>query len=348
MRSTDRACFMHVHKAAGTSMRRMLEAALPPGSLAPRRIEAANFCGFDDFDGLSAEARSVVAANEAELRELADYPVICGHMTLPTLERFAPPGRIATILREPRARVISYYLHLRTSVPLRTIWSHYGVHRFGDGTLAQFLSDRRVARMSDNRICRMVLHGDPRIRDGEFIAERHLGELGEEAAARLDELGFVGIVEEPDEARRGVGRLFGIELELLLANVTGAGEVAPGGLPAPPFGGAETLDLLERRSAADAIAYRHVVARAHGAAGAARLAGAAFADALVRYGSFTATALAELDSERHALAEARGHLHESTRGLERHEALLEAVTRSRSWRYTAPLRRGLQRLRRGG
>ena len=297
---------MHVHKAAGTSMRRTLEAALPPGSLAPRRIEAASLCGFDDFDGLSAEARAVVAKDDAELRELADYPVICGHMTLPTLERFAPPARIATVLREPRARVISYYLHLRTSVALRTIWAHYGVHRFAEGTLAQFLSDPRVARMSDNRICRAVLHGDPRIREGEFIAEQHLHSLGEEAAARLDELGFVGIVEEPDEAWRGVGRLFGVELKQVQANVTGAGAVAAGALPAPPLGGPETLELLEQRSAADAIAYRRVVARDYGAAGAARLADAAFADGLVRYGSFTAPVPAGLGSERRVAPPRRG------------------------------------------
>lgn len=319
-------CFMHVQKCGGTSVRTTIEAGLPPGSLAPRRMEPANFACFDDFDGLSPEARALVAVGEAELRELGRYPVICGHITLPTLERFAPSARIATVLREPRTRLLSYYLHLRTNHTLRTSWSHYGVHRFAEGSLAEMLADPRVARMTDNRACRMVLHGDPRIRDGEFIAKTDLDELAEETWKRLETLGFVGIVEEPAEAWRGVGRVFGVELEPVRANVTGANGVAPGTLPAPPLGGSAALELLERRSAADAIVYRRVVARRRGEQDARRFADAAFAEGLVRYGSFTSPALAELEDERRAAVLTRD--------------TLEQVMGSRSWRLTAPLRRG--------
>ena len=287
MSAPNCTAFMHVQKAAGTSVRRMLQAALPPGSLAPRHQEAANFCLFDDFDGLRPEARAVVAATDTELAELAGHLAVCGHFSLPTLRRLTPPARIATVLREPRTRVLSYYLHLRTSPALRELWSHYGIHRFAAGSPAEFLAEPRVARTSDNRVCRMLLEGDPRIRDGEFIAEGDLEAVADAAWARLEELGFVGLVEEPEEAWRGVGALFGVRLDPVRANVTGEA-VVPGSLPAPPLG--DALELLERRSAADLVVYRRVVARTRGADDARRFADAAFAEGLTRYDSFASGA----------------------------------------------------------
>jgi hypothetical protein len=283
-------CFMHVQKCAGSSVRAMLEAALPPGSLSPRRIDRANFASFDDFGGLSPEARASVVVDEADFRELAAYPAVCGHLSLPTLAALAPPSRIATILREPRARLLSYYLHLRFSVALRTIWAHYGVHRPAERPLPEFLSEASLATTIDNRVCRMLLHGDPRIRDGDFVAEGDVERLAEEAWARLEQLGFVGILERPDEAWRGLGEHFGVELRPVRRNVSGAAEVQPGMLPVPLLGGADTLELLERRTAADAIVFQRLAARLEGGERAAhRLAEAAFAEQLVRYGSFTSS-----------------------------------------------------------
>jgi hypothetical protein len=280
-------CFMHVQKVAGQSLHAALSAALPPGSLAPRRMEPANFCCFDDFDALGEEARARVAIGEHELAELGGYTAVFGHFTLPTLARLAPLARIGTVLREPRARVLSFYVFLRCKVELRTMWAPYDVHVPAEEPLAGFLAEPRIARAIDNRVCRVVMHGDPAIRDGEFIADADIEPLAEATVERLERLGFVGLLEKPDEVWRGVGDLFGVELAPACENVSGEGEVWPGGLPVPPFGGREVIDLLERRTRADAIVYRRIAARARGDEGALRLAEAAFADALVRYESFT-------------------------------------------------------------
>ena len=279
---------MHVQKCGGTSIRATLEAALPAGSLAPRRMEPASFASFDDFDRLAPEARAVVAATEAEIRSLADCPVICGHITLPTLATFAPPSRIGTVLREPRARLISYYLFLRFTVALRTLWPAYGIHSPAERPIAEFLAEPRIATVTDNRTCRMLLHGDPRIRDREFIADHEIEPVAEAAMKRLDGLGFVGVLERPKEMWSGLGEFFAADLSPARRNVTGEAEVQPGMLPAPPFDGPTALELLERRSAADATLYRHVVARFEGDETRARkFADAALADGLVRYGAFT-------------------------------------------------------------
>lgn len=289
-------CFMHIQKCAGQSLYAALDAALPPGSLAPRRMEPANFCSFDDFDLLGDDARARVAVGDDELLELRGYRAVFGHFTLPTLARLAPLSGIGTVLREPRARLLSYYVYLRCKVALRTMWAPYDVHVPAEQSLAGFLAEPRVARTTDNRVCRMVMHGDPRVRDGEFIHAADLEPLAEAAVERLERLGFVGLLEDRDAAWRGMGRLFGVALAPARENVTGEEEVWPGALPVPPFGGAETLDLLERRTRADAMVYRRMAARSHGDDGARSLAAAAFAGARARYESFTRPAGDRLDS----------------------------------------------------
>jgi hypothetical protein len=282
-------CFLHVPKTAGTSISQALKAALGVDALSPRRMEASHFCCFDAFDRLPPQVRDQIAATDAEVRALGGFRVIAGHFMLPTLRRFAPPARVATALREPRARLLSHYVYLRTVVPLRTLWGAYGIHRKAEGSLADFLADASAATLIDNKVCRMLLGDDPRIRDGVFIADEDLESIAQAALERLEELGFVGLMEDRDAMWRGLSDHFGAELRPVRLNVTGAGEAWPGMLPLPPLGGEGTLELLDRRTEGDAILYRAVAAQARGGeAGARRCADAAFAEQLVRYGAFTA------------------------------------------------------------
>jgi len=281
---------MHVPKSAGTSFRIALAAALPPGSLSPKQMEPSSFHSFRAFDRLGPDARAVVAANDEEIRALADHPAVFGHFSLATLAALTPPSRIGTVVREPRARLLSHYLYLRLSVSLRTTWAAYGIHTAAEQPLTAFLTEPRVAPATDNSTCRMLLHGDPRIRDAHFIPEAELASVAEAAWERLDELGFVGMLEAPDAAWRGLGALFGVDLSPARQNVIGEGEIQPEMLPVPSLGGAEALELVERRTAADAVLYERIARRfAGGEEAARRLADAAFAEQLVRYGSFTCT-----------------------------------------------------------
>jgi hypothetical protein len=186
---------MHVPKSAGTSMHVALEAALPHGSVAPRRMDPAVFCGFDAFDRLGQEARLVVAADDDEVDELGSYGAVSGHFALSTLTRLAPPSRIGTVLREPRARLISHYLYLRVTPGIRELWHPYDTFSPSNRPLDEFLTNPAVATATDNKTSRMLLHGDPRVRDGEFITEAELPSVAEAAWDRLQQLGFVGLLE---------------------------------------------------------------------------------------------------------------------------------------------------------
>jgi hypothetical protein len=338
---------MHVHKSGGTSIRASLERTLQPGSLAPRRMEPGAALGsFTDLDALGPEPRARLVVTDEERAELARHHAVAGHFSLPTLSALAPPERIGTVLREPRARVVSHYLYLRFKVALRTLWHPYDAAAAAEGTLVEFLSDRRTAALTDNLTCRLLLRGDPRIDDDEFIAERDLDAIAGAAWERLSELGMVRVLEVPEDVWAGIGELFGIEVEPARANVTGGDGIWPGTLPVPPFGGGEALALLERRSAADAVLYRRTVERLYGAEAVDRLADAAFAEQLVVFGSYTAREDAIDEAGRQASLDLRDALYSRTVERDRHAELLSTITASRSWRLTAPLRRTVLRARR--
>jgi hypothetical protein len=313
------SCFMHVPKTAGTSLRLALEAALPPGSIAPQAMDPAVLGGFDALDLLRPEVRGTVAATPAELDGLGRSAAIFGHFTLPNLLRHAPLERIATVLRESRARIVSHYLFLRFNAPLRALWGPAGIHKPAEASLKDFLLDDRAAYAVDNCVCRMLLQGDPRIPPQGRIAEADVEPIAEDAWERLSRFGFVGFIEDAEAAWRGVGKHFGVELKPVRANVAGEWEFASGVPPVPPIG-PETLALLERRSAGDAILYRRIVAAALGEAAAQRTEAAAFASALIALGGYSAAAAGWSQF-------AAG------------KAALDAVHRSRSWRLTEPLRR---------
>ena len=107
----------------------------------------------------------------------------------------------------------------------------------------------------------MLLHGDPRVRDGHFIADEDLEPIAEAAWERLEQLGFVGLLEAGAPTWVGLGELFGVVLSPAQVNATGAKGVRPGPLPVPPVDDDATVRLLERRTAADAVLYRRVAAR---------------------------------------------------------------------------------------
>ncbi len=319
------ACFMHVPKTAGISLRAALASALPPHSIAPQLMDPAALGGFRDFDLLSPEVRQIVAATPAELDGLGHHAAIFGHFTLPNLLRHAPLERIATVLREPRSRIISHYLFFRFSGAIRTLWGPAALHKPAEASLQKFLLDPSAAHVTDNCVCRMLLRGDPRIPPADFIASTDVEALAERAWEQLSGFGFVGFIEQPDSVWRGVGNHFGVKLAPMRMNVTAEVEIAADVDPVPWSGAAETLELLERRSVADSILYRRIVAAAVGEAAAERTEEAAFAGALIRLGAFSDAA----PSWNQARAA---------------QAALEAVLRSRSWRLTEPLRRLRMRL----
>lgn len=302
---TQPLCFMHVPKSAGTSVHTALDAAFPPGSVAsplsepPVYGDASVFSDMSTLERLPPEVRARLAIEDAQIAALAGKRVVSGHFSLSTLLRVTPASRIATILREPRARLLSAYMHMRLA-PVPNMWGSYGLELLRDQELSfqDWLLAPSVAKLLDNALCRIVFPDDPRLTNGEFADPRHAESLAEEVLDQLDRLGYVGILEV-DDVWDGMGKFFGTTLEPTRANVSGAGAVPDGALPIPPFDMKATLELMDQRSTADRLVYEELVARRCGDRGdARRTADAALATQLVNFGDMTGTSAAKLAERR--------------------------------------------------
>jgi hypothetical protein len=381
--STPRAagprCFLHVPKSAGTSVHVSLETALPPGAVSPKRQDAPLFCGgFNDFDLLDPGVRAMLVIDSDELRELSDSAVVSGHFSLSTLLRITDASSITTVLREPRSRVLSHYAFWRLSPTVRRDWRGDPALDHALRPLDEFLSEPQVAGAIDNLVCRMLLRGDTRIPDLGFIAPEHVDDLGSRAITALQTLGFVGVLELGDSMWTGLSRFFGVSLAPMRLNTTAAdGQTADA--PDARLNITEhTLELLDARTAVDAIVYRHALAsEGYSADRAERLSASAFADELVRLGDVAGASASELrervrckDAELHDRGELLRIAREELAGKEAelagkeaelagkeaelagkeaelagkeaelalHRGWLDAIQGSASWRVTTPAR----------
>jgi hypothetical protein len=370
-------CFLHIPKSAGSSIHTALEAALPLGSLAPQRVDSSLFCDFDDFELLRPEARSQIAANPHEVQSLGRYRAVSGHFTLTTLLQIADVSSICTVLREPRARLLSLYMYWRTP-GTSDFWAPYPAAEHAQRPLWEFLSEALLAPAIDNQVCRMLLYGDPRLPESGFAKQSDVEAIARDAIERLDTLGFVGVLELGGSVWQGLGRLFDVKLKPTKLNVTEELGSPTAAAPGEKLLTAGTLDLIERRSAADLLVYDHALTHTDLDAGARRRLGdGAFAQQLVKLGDLAGASAAraaeqavtvealrsqlnEQELLRAELGEVRDRLHirqRTVQGLEgeirrRDEDLdklrrwLDLVHASASWRLTAPLRATKHAIRR--
>lgn len=348
-------CFMHVPKSAGASIRVSLEHALPPEAVGPKRQDATLLCGFTDLDRLEPGIRALLAVDPDEISALANHPVVSGHFSLPTLLRVAAPSSVATALREPRSRLLSHFAYWRLSTGLRSTWRGYPPLEHALRSLDEFLAEPQIAQATDNLLCRMLLFGDPRIPELDFITDPEAIAL--QAIAALKTLGFVGIVELPEAMWRGLSTFFDTHLSPMVINTTAAESV---GSSAPALEldvTADTLDLISARTAADTIVYQHVQREAGLSSSLAeRLGAAAFANELMRLGNIAGTAATEsreracrieelseqldVESRQHTevLTQVQQEVQDTREELSRNRASLAALQKSKSWRITAPAR----------
>jgi hypothetical protein len=373
------ACFLHLPKCAGSAMTSALEAALPPGSLAPWRfdrrfVEEQTRAGLggardafvaDDPDLLRPEARALVLGSPDQEMALRDYRAIAGHFSLDTLLSVAPASAVCTVLREPRARLLSVYTFWRTlrsedespSVVYRTAAN-------ARRPLAEFLANRELASATDNQVCRMLLAGDPRLPATAFATKSDTEGIAADAIERLTDFGFVGILELGESAWRGVGEHFGVSLQRHVMNVTGdLGSAASGSDVGQVFTD-DVPDLLQERTAADAILYDYALEHAGVASREerARLKERAFAAQLVRLGDLCGSSAAKaaqydivaanlrrLETGQQSLLGRERALQEELRRkdeeLARMRGWFEITVGSASWRVTAPLRSAMRWVR---
>jgi hypothetical protein len=356
--------FLHIPKSAGTSITTALEACLPEGSVSPKRQDTELLCGFTALDRIAPAAREILVTCPEEIVALAEYPVVSGHFSLATLAQVSAPERIATVLRDPRARLLSHYSYWRYSSGLREMWRGYPPMLEALRPLEDFLAEPHIAQATDNLVCRLLLPGDPRIPPQDFIPEHDVQAVAADAIAVLATFGYVGVVEQPGAMWSGLSAFFGVKLERRHDNTT-ASESSASDIPAMTLRmHPATLELIKARSAADLVVYAHILAELTSASEATEISRAAFAAQLLTLGD-TAGPAAQAARERasaiQTLRDQLARAEATTRDLdeqlaviqvERDEAVLalnrwrESLTRSLSWRATAPARAVMRRARR--
>jgi hypothetical protein len=356
--------FLHVPKSAGTSVTAALEACLPARSVSPKRQDAELLCGFTALDQIAAAAREILVVEPEEVAGLRQYPVVSGHFSLATLSQVSPPELIATVLREPRARLLSHYTYWRLSSGLREMWHGYPPMLEALRPLDEFLALPGIAQATDNLVCRMLLPGDPRLPVQDFIADHDVAAVAADAIAVLDTVGYVGAVEEGPGMWEGLSRFFAVELGPRHDNTT-ASESRQADVPAIDLRvDVGTLELIAARTAGDRTVYEHVLGQRSALGPAGDIGRAAFATQLLAVGD-TAGPSAQASRERARTIEALGSQLEASERRsddlsqrlaraqrERDEAVMtqerwrESLTSSMSWRLTSPGRALMRRARR--
>jgi hypothetical protein len=302
--STEPRFFLHIPKSAGTSVHVALEQALPPGAISPKRRDATwARPTASEIDALGPAIRAQTVVEDDDIAALGDYAVVSGHFALPTLLRVTRASEVATVLREPRARVLSQYASWRLLSPTeRDMWG-LALDQ-AQQQLDEFLSAPWLAALTDNVVCRMLLAGDRRIRNTEFIRRSDVDAVAEAAIKAIETLGYVGLLELGESVWEGLSAFFGVALAPTHRNATASQSDTADAPAARRLMTPDTLDLLHARTAADTAVHRHVLL-ASGCTPdhADRLEATAFAAELVRIGDLTGPSAAEARAQGARLAE---------------------------------------------
>ncbi|WP_310962188.1 hypothetical protein [Nocardioides terrisoli] len=189
--------FIHLPKTAGTSLVSGLVEALDPAA-AFIGVDRSGFGSFRDFATMHAIPTARVILAPDQLPAAAD--LVAGHFSPSTTRARYPTSPHFTVLRSPRARLLSTWLFSRahTELTLRH-WGPYGDWiRRARSRLAEYLADPSVAAHTDNAMTRMLLWPHALIPDADFIDPAHDNELVEAILGALEGFDYVGLVEDPE------------------------------------------------------------------------------------------------------------------------------------------------------
>ena len=202
------------------------------------------------------------------LNDTARYPLVWGHYDLPTLRRLAPERFLFTLLREPRARLLSLYRFWRSvdpaQVDLQISFSVALAHRL---SLLDFLDcdDPMLIDLTDNLYVRRLtgLYATGAAADPLAATPEEAFSAASRALALLS---FVGITERLDASLGRLARRLSVPAPLPggRANVAAKNHADPSGW----FRASQAIDrspaveaALERRTRLDSALYAEALAR---------------------------------------------------------------------------------------
>lgn len=295
-----RCGFLHIPKTAGSSIRSALTSAYRPDDTSKYVFDDVLFGSFQRYETFSSELRSITLL-PGDTPDRVDAPLVLGHFSLSGICRLTSPADVFTVLREPRSRLLSHQLFWAMSPDeVNVAYGDYQVHRRAFDGLRRFLEDDTAAHQHDNIAVRMLTPASLRLPRDRPMSAAERETAVDSALESLRSLGMATIVESPT-FWADVAAFVGLDGPEPRENVTDSGGRGT------PFRGPQldraTMELVEERTAGDAVLFRHVAMTALGCSGdeARRLADAAFASQAERYGRVVATA--ESEYLRHRISE---------------------------------------------
>ncbi len=300
-----RLAYLHLPKAAGTSIRAAFSAYYDPSVTVPWSFDRHLFGDDPRLD----EVREPVFLGDAE--DLRSYRYMEGHWTLPSIVAAFDPSDIVCVLREPRARFLSHYTFWRGwPDSMHDLWEPYRAARFAQLRLSEYCSEPAVAHQADNLVTRLLLGPHPLVPNDAHIRSGDIDTLAAEACDRLDGLGHADVLERGDAVYRDLEIWFGSPLIRERLNETDLAYGEPVDLD--DLAATGTLALVHDRNAADLQIWHHVAQR-RGMSGAEarRVSDASFAAAVAKVAIAHAKPLVREPGARHPLDRAADEQHDA-------------------------------------
>jgi hypothetical protein len=265
--------FVHMPKAGGTGLIADIEAILRPLAVTGG-IDRSQTGSFTAFSTMPSAFRSGIFVDPIEIP--ADADMIAGHLGRQTIESRFPGSNLITILREPRARLLSHWFYLGNYTD--DVFALYGdwgqTMALARCSLAKFISTPGIACHTDNLMTRMLLWPHDRIPPADFIEPQDDAMLITAARAAIDRFAFADVLENPvmhDRLIRFLRQTYGQTIWSRLERLIYARHAASRNEAAPPKPGArqpmadeltdQCLSLLDQRSRLDRHLWRHIAAR---------------------------------------------------------------------------------------
>jgi len=202
--------FSHIPKTAGTSLRAALTEALRPQHVVDA-LDLSLVGGYDNVDGVDQSVQDMFHFTPDTLP--ADAELVHGHLAPGTTMARYPDGHFLTVLRDPRLRLLSQWIHSRSlsDFDLRHYRREGTAFRVARLPLRAYLDHAKLAPNVDNTITRFLAWPHPLLRQDDFIDPEHDEELLAAARARLDRFDHVGLVEDPAVMQR-ISTWLGVEV----------------------------------------------------------------------------------------------------------------------------------------
>lgn len=287
--------YLHLPKAAGTSMRAAIASYYPGDETVPWSFDRHLF---GDDPGLPDVGEPIFLGQPEQLQ---GYRYMEGHWTLPTMASVLAPDDIVCVLREPRTRFLSHYTFWRGwPDSMHELWQPYDGAMYAQLSLSDYCREPKIAHQADNLVTRLILGPHPLAPNDAHIRVDDIDAVADEACRRLDEIGFVDVLERGDQVYRRLEEWFGSPLERQKLNQTDLAFGSPVDLV--DLADPDTLTLVNQRNASDLRIWQHVAElRGMTRRSARSLADVSFEGALVKVAAAHARPAPLDPSARHPL-----------------------------------------------